>query len=92
MTKRNDLTLPGALLIVISQLFSSYQSSEKLSGEIVKFRDEFKQSIIDRDTLFVRKVELAKLYHKIDSLSTKVNRISNTLSAMNKGEYHASNP
>lgn len=82
MLKKNDYSLPGAILIVLSQLFSSYQSSEKLSQEIVKFREDFQQSIVERDTLFARKAEIEKISQKIDGMNDRISKLSTQIKSM----------
>lgn len=82
---KNNLGVPGAILIVISQLISGYQSSNQISQEIVKFREEFQQSLVDREKYFVRKTELGELGHKIDGLNSKIIKMGEQIKAL-KGE------
>lgn len=84
---RKDLSLTGAILIVISQLFSSFQSSETITKEISKFREEFQQSILDRETYFVRKTELAQIFKKMDQMNTKLIRMSEQIKNMTPDLY-----
>ncbi len=90
MVKPKDFSLPGAILIVASQLFSGFQSSETISKEIAKFREEFQQSLVDRETFFVRKTELASISKKIDALNTKMLRMNEQLKNLKSGYYSLS--
>lgn len=88
MTKGTDFSLPGAILIVVSQLFASFQSSDQISKEIEKFRKDFQQSLIDRETYFVRKTELSLIGKKIDGLNSRVIRMSEQINTL-KNEYYS---
>jgi hypothetical protein len=85
--KQRDFSLPGAILIVASQLFSSFQSSDQISKEIVRFREEFHQSIIYRDTYFVRKEELAVISKKIDTLNSRIVKIAKQIDGFKRDAY-----
>jgi hypothetical protein len=82
MFKNKDYSLPGAILIVISQLFSSFQSSDQISKEIDKFRNEFQQSLVDRETFFVRKTELADISRKIDKINNQLGRMTEQIKTL----------
>ncbi len=88
--RKTDMSLPGALLIVVSQLFSSFQSSDNISKEIEKFRNEFQQSIVDRETFFVRKTELSTIIGKIDQLNSKLIKMSEQIKNLKKEYYSLS--
>lgn len=78
---RKDLSLAGAL-IVLSQVFSSVQSSQNISTELSHFKDEFRESLLEREKYFVRKSDLQSLLVKLDSMNeqlTKVNEQLNNL-------------
>lgn len=89
MVRPKDFSLTGAILIVASQLFSSFKSSENISQEIEKFRHEFQQSLIDRETYFVRKTELTSIGKKIDVLNSKMIKLTEQINSL-KSEYYSS--
>lgn len=91
MVNRKDYSLRGAIIIVISQLFSSYQSSDSISKEIEKFRKEFQQSLLDRETYFVRKTELAAISSKIDQLGLKIAKMSEQIKSLKVDIYSQNN-
>jgi hypothetical protein len=86
-----DYSLPGAVMIVVSQVISSFQSSENIKGEIEKFRKEVQQMVIDRETYFVRKTELALISNKIDRLNEKMGRVSEQIKNMRSEQRYSMN-
>lgn len=88
MFKSKDFSLPGAILIVISQVFSSFQSSDQISKEIEKFRDDFQQSLVDREKYFVRKTELSEMFSKIDRLNVQMIKMNEQIKTL-KSQYQS---
>ena len=72
MPVKKDLSILGALFIVASQIYSSIQSSDKITKEIEKFRSEFNQSVVERNEFFARKSDLASITRKIDLLGVQM--------------------
>jgi hypothetical protein len=86
---RTKFGFPGALIIVVSQLFSSFKSSENISKEIEGFRAEFQQSLVDREIYFVRKTELVGIDSKIDRLNEKILRIGEQIRTIKTDKYYS---
>lgn len=72
---RRDLGIV-AVVIIMSQLTSSLHSTQDVSSEIGKFKDEFRQSLLDRETYFVRKSDISSLASKIDQLNEHLLKLS----------------
>lgn len=66
--KRRDMGIAG-FVVVVSQLASSFQSSQNVATEIVKFREEFHKSLLDREEFFVRKTEITNLISRLDEMN-----------------------
>lgn len=81
-SQKRDFSLTGAAIVIVSQILSSFGSSGKLSSEIQQFREEFQQSIVDRDTYFARKAEITKLSQKIDEINSRIGKISTQLKSI----------
>ena len=73
--KRRDVGIAGAL-IVLAQLFSDFKASHNVSSEILKFREEFQSSKLEREQFFVRKSELDSLGHKLEKINDQLFQLS----------------
>jgi predicted RNase H-like nuclease (RuvC/YqgF family) len=82
--KKPDLTFAGAALIIASQVLSALGSSGQISKEIREFREEFQESIVERDTYFARKTEITKLSQKIDELNLQISRLGKQLKSIDE--------
>ncbi len=84
--KKRDMGLAGAI-IVISQLISNVQSSNKVSDEIIKFKDEYHQSQVDLEKFFVRKSELSKVVKKLDKMDDRLSQMNQKIESLKDHEY-----
>lgn len=74
VVKRRDMGVVG-IIIVVSQLFTSFQSSQNVSEQLEHFRDEFSQSQVDLEKYFVRKTDVAVINQKLDKTNEKLAQI-----------------
>lgn len=81
--KRRDMGIAGAL-IVISQFISSFQSSQSVSSEISKFKEDFNQLKVDREQYFVRKTDLAPVLTKLDSLNEQLVKLNEKVASLKR--------
>ncbi len=75
--------LAGAV-IVISQFLSNFQSSQTVSSEIVKFKEEFQESIVDREKFFVRKTDISPVLAKLDLLNVQLVKLNEKVSSLKR--------
>jgi hypothetical protein len=79
--KRRDIGIAGAA-IMLAEALSNFQSSKNVSTEIVKFKEEFQQSRVDREQFFVRKTEIEALNLKLDKMSDQIAELSNQVTSL----------
>lgn len=84
--KRRDVGLAGAI-IILSQFLSGLQSSNKVSDEIIKFKDEYHQSQVDLEKFFVRKSELSKVVKKLDKMNDQLVQMNEKIESMKEHEF-----
>ncbi len=80
--KKKDLGIAG-LALVLSQFGSSLQGTDRISREISQFKDEFHQSILEREQFFVRKTDLLALNGRFDRLDAKLDALTLRVSKIN---------
>lgn len=73
--KKRDLGIAGAI-VVLAELLSNFQSSQNVATEIVKFREEFAASNLEREQFFVRKSELGNLSIKLDKANDQLTKLN----------------
>lgn len=91
IARRRDMGVVG-VVIMLSQVLSGLQSSQSVTTEIQKFKEEFQQSQIDREKYFVRKSDVASISDKIDSMNDKLIRITEQMKLMRDHYSAASLP
>jgi hypothetical protein len=74
--KRRDVGIAG-LVIVLAEIASNFQSSSNVASEIVKFKEEFQASKVEREIYFVRKTELEALSNKLEKLTDQLSILNN---------------
>lgn len=79
--RRKDFGIAGAL-IVLSQLLSSFQSSQNVSKEIEKVKDDFNESLIEREEFFVRKTDIVAMTSKLDQMNEQLIKVNEQLNSL----------
>lgn len=89
--KKRDMGIAGAL-IVLTQVLTNFHSSETVTDRIEELQKEFRQSLVDREQYFVRKIEIRDLSSKIEKVNGELIQIKNqvtSLKALLKDDYPA---
>lgn len=84
--KRTDLGIGGSL-IVLAQIISSVHHSNHLSYEIKQFKEEFRLSIDERNTFFVRKSDVLSMQTKIDEINNQLVGLKKDLKWLKDNSY-----
>jgi len=89
--KRRHIGFAGAA-IVLAEALSNFKSSEKVSNEILKFKEDFQASKVEREQYFVRKEELNKLSQKMDKVNDQLVELHTQVASLrsylkNEGGY-----
>lgn len=79
--RKRDMGIAGILLI-LSQIFSSYQSTEHLSNKINELQDAFEELKSNQEKYFVRKEELKKVVKKIDKMNEELVKLSKQIDSI----------
>lgn len=79
--KRREVGIAGAV-IVIAQFISTFQSSQSVTNEIAKLREEFQQLRIDREQYFSRKTDLIPILTKLDKMNEKLIELNEKLASL----------
>ncbi len=81
--RRKDVGIAGAV-IVLSQLLSSFQSSQTVTTQMGHLQEEFQQLKVDRELYFVRKADIVPLTEKLDKLNDKLISINENVSVIKR--------
>lgn len=76
--KRRDFGIAG-FMIVVSQLLSTLKSSQDISHDLARFKDDLEKSVLEREQFFVRKTEIASVSNKLDLVNEQLIRMNEQL-------------
>lgn len=81
--KKRDMGL-ASVAIVVSQIISSFQSSQSITREISQLKEEVQQIKFDREQLFVRKTDLVPITLRLDKMNEQLDALTQTVNLMKR--------
>ncbi len=83
LANKKDMGLAGAIL-VLSQVLSSYQSTQKVTAELADLKGAFTLMRSDQEKYFVKKEELVVVVRKLDQLVVEMSRVRRNIKSMSE--------
>lgn len=80
-----EMTFAGAI-IVLAQVLSSFRSTQSVSSEIQKLREDLQQVQTNQEKYFVKKVELKKVVIKLDDMNKQLAKLNQQIKII-RGNY-----